>query len=349
MEQVQLNGGKIPAVSVVMPIYKTSRKHLCEAIESVLSQSFRDFEFIILNDSPCDAGLKDVVSAYRDERIVYVENEQTKGVAKSYNRLLDLARAPLIAMMNHDDIALENRLLKQVTYMREHPEIGLVGTGYKKFGETKRFGFVVNPKEDEDIRTMILFKSPVHHPTMMFRKEVAVRNNIRYNEEFVSLNDRQFYFDMSAYTKLGNIGEVLYKYRFHKDMVSKKMKPLVFEEQKTFHERWFERAGIVLSREEKEVFDNYAALGRCRIRDANTLKQVAGVLIKIGRENEKNTFVPVERFNEVLGKYLAKRCLNAAVYGGVNSAEILKESGFAPKSCFLLNILNLVLYFKGQR
>ena len=125
-------------ISVVMPIFNTEPKYLKVAIESILRQTFSFFEFIILNDSPDNKELKDIVLGYQDERIRYFENTETIGIARSYNRLIDLANTEIIAIMNHDDCSLSNRLEVQYEYLLNHPEVGIVGSAYKKFGEEYR-------------------------------------------------------------------------------------------------------------------------------------------------------------------------------------------------------------------
>lgn len=336
-----------PEVSVLMPLYKTHPEHLKAAIESILNQTFKNFEFIILNDSPDDKRLKTIVASYHDSRINYVENKENFGIAASYNRLIELANAPLCAMMNHDDISCPKRLEQQVKFLNAHKEIGIVGSGYKKFGEFNRFKSVINPENDAEIRSSLLFKSSIHHPTIMFRKDIVDKHHIRYNENYISLNDRDFYYEMSKHAKLSNLSEVLYKYRFHKDMVSKKNRPQIFKEQCSFHAKYFKDNQINLTVDEKFVFDNYAAFGRCKIRYPEMLTAVADVLEKINHENKIRGFMPKAEFSAICARYLLKRCLNAAVFGQVNSKEILAKTEMPAASCPLLNFLNTIYAHKG--
>ena len=337
----------MPLISVTMPAYNTRESYLRAAIESILRQSFVDYEFIIVNDSPENPSVRAVVDSYRDARIKYVENPTTLGVAQSYNRLLELAAGKYIAMMNHDDIALPERLAKQYAYLESCPEVGLVGTGYKKFGEINRFKTVRNPVNDAEIRASLLFKSPIHHPTIMFRRSLIEQHHIRYNENFISLNDRQFYYDIGQEAKLANLPEILYRYRFHKDMVSKRNKPAIFREQCAFHEFWLNAAGMELSPKEKEILDNYVSQGRCHIKDRATLAQVGAVLDKLAAENRARGFVPAAEFEAICARYLVKRCLNAAVYGGINSAAVLKKSRLPVQNGLLLKVCNLALHWRG--
>ena len=337
----------MPKVSVIMPVYNTKEEYLREAIESILNQTFSDFEFIILNDSPYNLPLKEVISSYQDSRIRYFESEQTQGVARSYNRLLELAEGDFIAMMNHDDISKPGRLEKQVAYLKNNPEVGLVGTAYKKFGEINRLKTIKNPKEDAEIRALLLFKSSIHHPTTMYRRSLIKEHQIRYKEEYVSLNDREFYYDIGQYAKLANISEVLYRYRFHNDMVSKQRKPEIFLEQCDFHQHWFACAGIELTLEEKEIFDKYVTKGKCHIKDIQTLEKIEAVLSKINLANQQHPLVPVREFSEVCGKYLKKRCLNAIVFGRINSSKLLKKTQLPIKNNLLLKICNFALCWRG--
>ena len=337
----------MPKISVLMPIWNTHIAHLRAAVDSVLRQTFTDFEFIILNDSPGNKALQAFIRTYHDERIKYYENPESLGVAKSYNRLLDLATAEYAAMMNHDDISLPERLQRQYEYLEAHPEIGLVGTAYKKFGEINRFKVVQNPARHEEIMASLLFKAPVHHPTIMFRRALAVDNNIRYNENFVSLNDRQLYDDFGQITRLANISDVLYKYRFHKDMVSKRLKEVIAEEQKAFHKAWFVKNGIVLTAGEQTAFDTFVTVGRCRIKDERTLTNLKDVLEKLVKENKTRRFMPEPEFSQICAQYLIKRCLNAAFYGRVNSKKLLQNTTLPVHANLWLNVCNLALKWRA--
>lgn len=336
-----------PKISVVMPIYNTNAKYLKVAIESILGQTFQDFEFIILNDSPNNGELKSIVLQYKDERIKYIENTETLGIPKCYNRLLDLARADFIAIMNHDDYSLNNRLEVQYEYFQSHPEVGLVGSGYKKFGEINRFKKVYPIVDEDVIRAMLLFKSSIHHPTIMIRKSILVENNIRYNEDYVSLNDRQLYYDLSKYTKLANISEVLYKYRFHKNMTSKLKRNIVFAEQCEFHGYWFKDNNIGLTNVEKTIFDYFVCSGRSKIIDAEVMVAIKNVLEKISFLSYGSSNVDHKEFSKVCGEYLLKRLVNATFYGRRSFKDILQKTTLPVREHVGLKVLNFL--FKERK
>lgn len=335
----------MPRVSILMPIYQTSPEFLREAIDSILVQSYKDYEFIILNDSPENPDLKAIIESYTDKRIRYYENAKNLGIAGSYNRLMELANGEYAAMMNHDDISHVDRIKLQVEYLDTHQEVGAVGTAFKKFGEINRFKTVINPEQDSAIRSLFLFKVPLHHPTVMFRRKLIIENNIHYNINYISLNDRQLFYDISKVSKLANLPQVLYKYRFHSQMASKIFKPEVFIEKCNFHTMWIAEHNINLNGQEKYILDYYATYGRCQIRDYKVLKQVVDVLNKLNNENKVRLFLPEKDFEEACAHYLRKRCLNAVLYGRFASTRALKNNAI-PLNSKLITLCNILLAWR---
>ena len=147
----------MPKISVIMPIYNTKTKHLQQAIESILNQSFTDFEFLILNDTPKNTELDDIVTAYSDNRIQYMKSECNLGVAEAHNRLLKMAKGKYIAIMDHDDISLPQRLEQQYAFMESHEDVGVCGTGYKRFGKISKVKTIIHPEGHEIIKASLIF------------------------------------------------------------------------------------------------------------------------------------------------------------------------------------------------
>ena len=339
----------MPKVSVILPLYHSKPVYLRTCIESVLNQTYKDFEFLILNDSPEDLVLDDIVASYKDERIKYFKSETTQGIGGAYSKLVDCAVGTYVAIMNHDDISLPKRLEKQVAFLDAHPEVGLVGTGCRKFGEFwrfYRFKSVIMPKNHEDILALLGFKCPIIHPTIMFRKSVADAHNIRYRNHYVSLNDRLFYLEMSQYCKLANLDEILYKYRFHDSMTSRVQKTRIDGEQYEFKNQWLAQHGIELSEVEKEVYFSYLTRGRARIRDKQTLKVIQDILEKLDQANQKKGFLDKEAFRKVCGLYLTKRCMNAAVFGRISAKNVLETTTLPMQKTWLFRINQLLLGWK---
>lgn len=204
----------IPTVSVVMPAYN-AEKYLREAIESVLSQTFTDFEFIIINDGSTD-NTKDIILSYEDLRIVYLENERNSGICVTLNKGLDVARGKYIARMDSDDISLPERLAKQVEYMESHLEIGALGTDFEVFGEDIKSYVFTQLHTPEECKAGLLFNSCFAHPSVMIRRSVLDINGLRYKDEYRGLEDYELWWQISKYSKLNNLSTPLLKYRHHK-------------------------------------------------------------------------------------------------------------------------------------
>lgn len=199
----------MPKISVLMPIYRTNEKYLREAIESILNQTFSDFEFLILDDCPKDSK-EDIVKSYKDNRIKYYKNDKNLGISRSRNKLIDLANGEYLAVMDHDDISLPERFKKQVEYLDEHPDVGVVGSTYKNINGSK---ITANPIDNNNVKIALTAACAVCHPASMIRKSVLIDNNIHYEEEFSPAEDYALWCRLIPFTNFHNIDEILFQYR----------------------------------------------------------------------------------------------------------------------------------------
>ena len=206
----------MPKVSVLVPIYRTREDFLRAAIDSILGQTFKDFELILLDDCPEDSR-EAVVRSYDDKRIVYLKNDRNLGITPSRNRLIDLAKGEYLAIFDHDDVSLPTRLEKEVAYLDAHPEVGVVSSWVGTVGGGR---IVRNPERDEDIRITLMWDCPVTHSAAMIRKSVLTENGIRYEEYFSPAEDYGLWCRLLPVTKFHNIPEVLFKYRDHAENTS---------------------------------------------------------------------------------------------------------------------------------
>lgn len=207
----------MPKVSVLMPVYKTDENYLREAIESILSQTFEDYEFLILDDCPDDYR-ESVVRSYTDKRIKYAKNEKNLGISASRNKLIDMVKGEYLAIFDHDDISLPTRLEKQVAYLDTHPECGVVGCKTQRMSNGKQSK---NPTNDHEIKLALMRTCALTHPASMIRKSVLIENNIRYEEKFSPSEDYALWCRLIPYTKFHNLNdEVLFLYRDHAENTS---------------------------------------------------------------------------------------------------------------------------------
>ena len=332
----------MPEISVIMPIYNTNPKHLGKAIMSILKQTFSDFEFLILNDSPKNLELDKIVTSFHDKRIKYIKSEHNLGIAEAHNRLLKMATGRYIALMDHDDISLPNRLKKQYLYMESHPRVGICGSAYRRFGKFLKIKTIRHPENHKMIQASLLFNCPIHHPSSMIRKSVLDENHIIYDKQFISLNDRKLYLDISKHAELHNLPEVLYKYRMHPLMTSRIRRLEIMNEQLQYRDSLLRRYGIQLTEEDKGILNSYVFNGRCKILSPQILIQINDVLKRMVKENCQHPFADKEALEEVCGKYLIKRCKNAALKGFISSREILSETKLPIHCPIWLDLFNRV-------
>lgn len=208
----------MPKVSVLTPVYRTNEQQLREAIESILNQTFTDFEFILLDDCPEDSR-EAVIKEYNDQRIKYLKNEHNLGISAGRNKLIDLASGEYLAIFDHDDISLPERLEKEVKYLDEHPDVGVV-SGQAVIFDTKDKSLWKHPSEDKEIKLALISKCALIHSASMIRKSVLTDNNIRYEAEFSPAEDYAMYGRLIGITKFHNLPEPVIRYRDHADNTS---------------------------------------------------------------------------------------------------------------------------------
>jgi glycosyltransferase involved in cell wall biosynthesis len=213
-----------PSISVVMSVYN-GKDSIRDAVNSILSQSFKDFEFIIIDDGSTD-GSADIVGSIKDERIILLRQINC-GLSVALNNGIKISKAKFIARMDADDISLDTRLEKEYNVLKNNSEIGIVGTFISLIN--KDGSFIRNgeePVEPEEIEKKILLRSCFNHGTVMFRKELWEMTGGYSNTypENPPCEDYALWIKMLKYTKGYNIPEYLYKLVIHPDSVSVKNK-----------------------------------------------------------------------------------------------------------------------------
>jgi len=231
----------LPKVSVLMPIYN-GEKYLREAIDSILNQTFNDFEFLIIDDGSKDGSIE-IVKSYTDPRIHLINNSENRGIEHVLNQGLEIAQGQYIARMDCDDISINRRLKLQVRFMEKNPEVGVLGSAFRPFGVNGVRGIERLPEKDNELKAQLLFNGPFCHPTVMLRKSVL--GNVRYSSDFQYVKDYDFWTKLAPITKFANLPESLLLYRIHPTQVGIKNK----EEQR-------KNARIVRHRFIMEYFNN---------------------------------------------------------------------------------------------
>lgn len=204
-----------PLVSVLMPVYN-AEKYLRESMDSILGQTYTNFEFIIINDGSTDSSA-DIVRSYNDPRIVFIDNAKNSGLVSVLNYGLRIARGKYIARMDSDDISLPQRFAKQIKFMERHKNVGILGTFFHMFGDGVDR---IEKKRRWPKLADMLATSPVGHPTVMMRKSVMDKYNLRYDARYKHAEDYELWTRAIRYTKIANLKDVLLNYRWSEDNVS---------------------------------------------------------------------------------------------------------------------------------
>lgn len=199
-----------PKISVLMPVYN-AEKYLREAIESILNQTFKDFEFIIINDASTDSSKK-IIIFYKDQRIKYFENTHNLGVAKTLNKGLELATAKYIARMDADDISSPQRLAIEYGQIIKDNNIALVASSYETIDQHGKYIYTVNDVSSaEEIFYTLQFRNCLGHPTVIFNKEIILREFHGYKN--CQAEDYDLWLRVSKKYKISKINKVLHQLR----------------------------------------------------------------------------------------------------------------------------------------
>lgn len=209
-----------PMVSVVMSAYN-AEKYIAESIESILSQTYDNFEFIIIDDGSNDTTF-DIIKKYLliDERVILI-SRSNKGLVVSLNEGILKAKGKYILRMDADDISFPDRITKQVSYMEENPLIGVCGTWIESFGDGKKVSKHKYSSSDEYLKARLLFSTCFAHPSVIIRRSLLIDNNFFYDEGYLYAEDFELWTRLSNVTNFSNVDEVLLRYRVLNNSVTR--------------------------------------------------------------------------------------------------------------------------------
>lgn len=207
-----------PRISVIMGAYN-AQEYIAQAIESILNQTYTDYEFIVINDGSTD-DTPNIIRRYAksDPRIIFIDNKENQGLIAVLNQGLDMARGEFIARMDADDISLPQRFEKQVAYLDANPDVGVLGTLIHGFGVLDAPGVQIPVVTVFDL----LKQNYIAHPSVMLRKALLDKYNLRYNPEYIHCEDMELWSHLIFKTKFHNIMQVLLMYRVTGNNISSK-------------------------------------------------------------------------------------------------------------------------------
>ncbi len=204
----------MPSVTVLMPVYN-AQSHLRQAIDSILAQTYTDFEFLIINDCSTDSS-REIITSYADPRIRLVDNERHLGLTVTLNRGLQLAEGDLIARQDADDLSHPRRLEKQARFLQNHPEVSLLGSQGRVIDQQGNYlGPLDRSQNHVSIRWYLLFDNSFIHTSVVFRRKVVWDELSGYDEAFSYCQDYDLWSKIVFDYSVSNLADRLVDYRGH--------------------------------------------------------------------------------------------------------------------------------------
>ncbi len=290
----------MPQISVIMPTYNTPVPILAAAVDSILAQSFQDFEFIILDDCSTDDSVE-YLASLNDARIRVIRNQENLGITKTLNVGLSHARGQFIARMDSDDISLPQRFEKQLAFMQAHPDVIVCGTWIEAFGDASYVTKRMLP-EREYLRCSFIYGNVygLSHPTAFFRTEALRAYGIRYDEQLPTAQDYSMWTLCAEYGQLANVEEVLLRYRVHNGQISVAKRTL--QQQCALHVQTALLQRIVpgLTPAQAQAHEQM-----CRARVPSD--ELVAWAKKLKQENKKTAAYPTEVFDRCADDFVTQK------------------------------------------
>jgi glycosyltransferase involved in cell wall biosynthesis len=325
-----------PLVSVIMPVYN-GQDYLSETIQSILNQTFGDFEFIIIDDGSQD-GSEGVVLSFRDHRIRFLRNETNRGTIFTLNRGIAAATGQYIARTDADDVAEPDRFQKQLDFLHQHDDYGLCGTFYRiidsKGRETRK---VKLPMNDRELRTYLLFGNCFCHSSIMIRASLA--RTLQYDLDFELCEDYDLWSRISAHHKLGNLPLYAVGYRVHGNNISVKNRDKMLASVKKIHERGLNRYHIPFSSGELILHSAFLSFDHayCAGQGFDKVEEWA---VKLARYINNRPEIDDDLALKVIIRRWVTNCYNAGEYKRLFDNLLLKEYGTFYLKCLGEKVLD---------
>jgi glycosyltransferase involved in cell wall biosynthesis len=296
-----------PRVSVVIPLYNREA-YIGESIESVLEQTFTDFEVLVIDDGSTDRS-GDVVRTYRDPRVRLLCHERNQGIPRTRNTGIDAARGAYLAFLDSDDIAYPTRLAKQVAFLDDHPDHAAVGAWVDWMDETGRpLGRVKRrPLAAQDIAALRLFRQGIENTASMAR--TAVLREYRHDENFDVSEDFELWARIAAKHGIANLPELLVRRRAHNQRTSHDKDEPTRHYRRAIYEQQLRALGITFQEEDLERHYLLRRMRKSRFTpDREYVDWAEAWFLKLQAANVRTACYPEPSFSQLLGGLWLKVC-----------------------------------------
>ena len=299
-----------PRVTILMPAFNGAN-FIGAAIKSILCQAYNNFELLIIDDASTDATC-DIIEKNSDPRIKLFKNEKNIGVAGSLNRGLNLARGDYIARMDADDISLPDRLLKQVTFMDQNPEIGISGGFVQYFGSGISFVHKV-PRKPEEIAAFIPFDTPLCHVTVIMRRSMIEEATLRYDTSFTQSEDYELWSRAIECFPMANLPDVFVKVRLHSASVTKNNQEEMCRQVTVIQQRLLKKLGVSAHSDDLKF---HIRVGRgYRLHSLDEVRAAELWLNRLQAANKSTNVYDADAFACTIGRVWFICCANSTPVG----------------------------------
>jgi glycosyltransferase involved in cell wall biosynthesis len=281
-------------VTVLMPVYN-GEIFLKEAIDSILNQTFTDFEFLIINDGSTDRS-EEIILGYKDSRIRYIKNDENLRLIRTLNKGINLANGQFLVRMDADDISLPNRIERQVYFMQNNAEVVVAGSWFQSTGDNNII--VQYPTLHNAIVTEFLYKCSICHPSTIWRLENL--DTLAFNTDFDHAEDYEFWIQCMNIGKLANIPEVLLNYRTHNMNVSSQYSEIQINNSNLIRTSLFHKIGIEISSKELESFEAMCYSNWQFFDKPEKIKELSALLSNLIHANKKSGIIEQNYLQEFL-------------------------------------------------
>ncbi len=288
-------------VSVLMPVYN-AEKYLAEAINSIISQTFRDWELLIINDGSTDSSLS-IINSFTDSRIRVINNETNLGLIKTLNKGIGLCKGQYIARMDADDISMPNRLALQVDFMDRNEDYILCGTNADVINsDGKITGKIVNPTKNILLQISLLFTNPFIHPSMMIRRDILMANF--FDENAIHVEDYELWTRLADQGQVANLELPLLQYRWHETNVSVKHSEIQEAAKNKIISKQLAKLDICPTEQElywhRTTFQIYSLGKETSTQNQNIFEEVNNWFSTLKKQNRKLSLYPQADFEAFL-------------------------------------------------
>lgn len=247
---------RVRMISVLFPMHN-SEQTLDESLDSLLDQTIQDFEIIAIDNASSDQTLRRIQERVKRDPRIKVCTERKKGIHHALNRGIEMASGEWLARMDADDLSERDRFEKQLKFMRDHPQVDVLGTQIRMFGDKDKV--TDYPQTHEGIEIDLNFRNCIAHPTVFIRREKLP--SFQYSEEYPSGEDYAKWVELSSSHRFANLDEPLLRYRVHTKQCMSKSAEVARNTEKMIMKNSLEKFGVFLNSEQIESHHHFSRWG----------------------------------------------------------------------------------------